>query len=96
MQIQKLYQKLYKESVYLNWDVSSDRKRILSGQHFIQEIFALDALRGEKPLVIFDEIHKFKSWKNYLKGFYDLYKDKFDILVTGSARLDIYQAGGDS
>ncbi len=90
------YQKLFAESVYLNWDVISDRRQIISGQSFIEKIFSPDALRAEKPLVIFDEIHKFKDWKNYLKGFYDLYKDKFHILVTGSARLDVYQAGGDS
>ena len=51
---------------------------------------------GGKDLLIFDEIHKYRNWKNYLKGEYDKYKDKFKILVTGSARLDIYRKGGDS
>ncbi len=32
----------------------------------------------------------------YLKGEYDKYKKEFDILVTGSTRLDIYRKGGDS
>ena len=71
--------------VYLNWDNRLDRKVILS------ENFPAD-----KKLFIFDEIHKYKGWKNYLKGEYDKYKDKFSILVTGSARLDIYRRGGDS
>lgn len=92
----KQQQKKYEESVYLNWDVVSDRVQILSGQKFIETIFPLDVLREQKPLIIFDEIHKYKDWKNYLKGFYDLYADHFHILVTGSARLDIFQSGGDS
>ena len=70
---------------YLNWDNRQDRKTILSG------IFHAD-----KKLFIFDEIHKYKNWKNYLKGEYDKYKGEFNILVTGSARLDIYRRGGDS
>ena len=94
--IAKQLQKDFSESIYLNWDVISDREKILSGQIFIQDIFPLYTLRDQKPLVIFYEIHKYKHWKNYLKGFFDLYKDHYHILVTGSARLDIYQAGGDS
>ncbi len=70
---------------YLNWDNRQDRKVILSGS------FAAD-----KKLFIFDEIHKYKNWKNYLKGEYDKYKERFHILVTGSARLDVYRRGGDS
>ena len=70
---------------YLNWDNRQDRKAILS-----------ESFPADKGLCIFDEIHKYKSWKNYLKGEYDKYKDKFSILVTGSARMDIYRKGGDS
>lgn len=71
--------------IYLNWDNRKDRKAILEG------IFQAD-----KELFIFDEIHKYKRWKNYLKGEYDKYKKSFRFLVTGSARLDIYRRGGDS
>ena len=70
---------------YLNWDNRQDRKNILS-----------ESFPADKGLFIFDEIHKYKSWKNYLKGEYDKYKSKFSILVTGSARMDIYRKGGDS
>lgn len=89
-------QKHFDQSIYLNWDVVKDREKIISGQDFIENIFPLHVLRDQKPLVIFDEIHKYKDWKNYLKGFYDIYKNYYHILVTGSARLDIYQSGGDS
>lgn len=75
----------YKQPFYLNWDNREDRKIILD-QKF-------DA---SSDILIFDEIHKYKQWKNYLKGEYDKYKDKFNILVTGSARLDLYKKGGDS
>lgn len=70
---------------YLNWDNRLDRKIILG-----------ESFPADKKLFIFDEIHKYKGWKNYLKGEYDKYKDKFSILVTGSARMDIYRRGGDS
>ena len=70
---------------YLNWDNRKDRKVILDG-----------SFPADKSLFIFDEIHKYRNWKNYLKGVYDKYKKRFRILVTGSARLDIYKKGGDS
>ena len=70
---------------YLNWDNTEDRKKIIASQ-----------FESEAKLVIFDEIHKYKKWKNYIKGQFDKYKERFAILVTGSARLDLYQKGGDS
>lgn len=71
--------------VYLNWDNRQDRKVILN-----------ENFPSDKKLFIFDEIHKYSGWKNYLKGQFDKHKEKFSILVTGSARLDIYRKGGDS
>ena len=94
--IAKQQQTNYEESIYLNWDDVHDRTQMLSGQRFIEGTFPTNVSREQKPLVIFDEIHKYRDWKNYLKGFYDRYSQDFDILVTGSARLDVYQAGGDS
>jgi len=75
----------YTKFSYLNWDNPEDRKKIIAGQ------FESDA-----RLIIFDEIHKYKKWKNYIKGQFDKYKERFSILVTGSARLDLYRKGGDS
>ncbi|MCL2311597.1 MAG: ATP-binding protein [Firmicutes bacterium] len=94
--IAKRLQSRFQKSLYLNYDSVKDRQLILSGQSFIEDIFPTNVLMGSKPLIIFDEIHKYKDWKNYVKGFYDLYKDYYSIIVTGSARLDIYQLGGDS
>ncbi len=69
---------------YYNWDLAEDRQVILS-KAFIQE-----------PYVVLDEFHKYDRWKNFLKGVYDKYHEELKILVTGSARLDIYRRGGDS
>lgn len=69
---------------YLNWDIPEDREAIL---------------RRELPaagLIVLDEIHKYSDWRNYLKGLYDKLKNKVQILVTGSARLEYYRYGGDS
>ena len=69
---------------YLNWDVAAHRERILKGQ-----------LPASK-LWIFDEIHKYRQWRNYLKGVYDSRPEGQKILVTGSGRLDLYRFSGDS
>ena len=69
---------------YLNWDVAADREHIL---------------RGELPdadLWVFDEIHKYRGWRNYLKGLYDRRRAGQRILVTGSGRLELFGFGGDS
>jgi predicted AAA+ superfamily ATPase len=47
-------------------------------------------------LWVFDEIHKYRRWRNYLKGVYDGRTAGQQILVTGSGRLDLYRFGGDS
>lgn len=69
---------------YLNWDVPEHRERILLRR------------MPSGPLWFFDEIHKYRKWRNYLKGLYDGRADEQRILVTGSARLDLYRFSGDS
>jgi uncharacterized protein len=57
----------------------------------------LDALAGRAGgPVLLDEIHKDRRWKWRLKGVYDLKGDELPIIVTGSARLDVYRRGGES
>lgn len=53
------------------------------------------APREEGPILL-DEIHKDPRWKQKLKGVYDTTRNAFPIMVTGSARLDIFRKGGDS
>ncbi len=69
---------------YLNWDVPADRERILKR--------TLPA----GPFWVFDELHKFRGWRNYLKGLWDGRPARQRVLVTGSARLEFYRFGGDS
>jgi len=81
---------------YLNWDNTSDRMQIIKGPAIIAEQLGLTKLRKEIPTVLFDELHKFSRWKQFLKGFFDTYSDEVHIVVTGSSRMDIYRRGGDS
>ena len=69
----------FSSSVYLNYDSSADR-----------EIIEKEAWLPDIELIIFDEIHKKPDWKNYLKGIYDSKPAHQKILVTGSARLEIF------
>jgi len=81
---------------YLNWDNQDDRARIVEGPSRIAEVVGLSTLHKDKPTVVFDEIHKYSKWKEFLKGFFDTYSNRVKIVVTGSSRLDVYKKGGDS
>lgn len=81
---------------YLNWDKESDRIKILNGGEAILQGLPLDVIQNETPLLTLDEIHKYRHWKIILKELIDEYKGALDILVTGSAKLDVYKKGGDS
>jgi len=81
---------------YLNWDNLDHRKIVLEGVESVASFTGLDRLTLEEPIIVFDEIHKYSKWKTFLKGFFDTYKEKVKIIVTGSSRLDIYKKGGDS
>ena len=54
------------------------------------------AWRRDCDLVIFDELHKVRKWKNWIKGIYDTEGVRPRLLVTGSSRLDVYRKWGDS
>lgn len=82
----------YKQSEnYYNWD-SDDFKKI-----WIKDLASVVTQnRHKNPVIVLDEIHKDKKWKNKLKGLYDLHRDSSLVLVTGSARLDFFKKSGDS
>lgn len=81
---------------YFNWDIKEHKVAIAEGPQNIGRQLQLERVKKQKPIVVFDEIHKYPQWKTFLKGFFDLYKGKVHIVVTGSAKLDVYQTGGDS
>jgi hypothetical protein len=56
----------------------------------------LNGVPPGKGLLILDELHKAPRWKTALKGLYDVHRGEADIIVTGSARLDVFRRGGDS
>lgn len=81
---------------YLNWDDADDRRQILAGSTGLAEQLRLNRLSKDMTKVLFDELHKYPRWKQFLKGFFDTYSDRIRILVTGSSRMDVYRRGGDS
>lgn len=79
--------------LYCNWDIDADRARLINDPTFFT---AMPRRDPTPPMVVFDELHKYSDWKNYLKGVYDEFGGAYQFLVTGSGRLDLFQAGGDS
>ena len=78
---------------YFNWDNEEfQRLWIKSTKEFYQTVKRSDS----KVTLVLDELHKYKNWKNSLKGFYDQYKNEVKIIVTGSAKLNFYRKSGDS
>jgi uncharacterized protein len=75
----------YPRAQYLNWDVPADREIIASG-----------AWLPRAGLVVFDEIHKMRDWKAFLKGAWDGRSTDQAMLVTGSARMETFRQGGES
>ena len=75
----------FSRSVYLNYDQVLDRK-IIQDQSWLEST----------EILVLDELHKMPNWKNYLKGLYDTKPQSMRLLVTGSARLDIFDQLGDS
>ncbi|MFV1977027.1 MAG: ATP-binding protein [Candidatus Scalindua sp.] len=80
-----LSKQLTPSNMYLNYDSTSDRK-IIKNEEWNRDV----------KLVIFDELHKMKNWKSWIKGIYDTEGIPPGLLVTGSARLETYRRGGDS
>ena len=85
-------------AVCLNYDNATDARIIASGADNVAEFADLANPSKARNGIVFDELHKFHSWKRFLKGFFDSYADKgkLKVAVTGSARMDVYKRGGDS
>lgn len=75
----------FPDAQYLNWDID-ENKSMIRKKHW----------PAHATLVIFDELHKYARWKQWIKGVYDSKILNQTYLVTGSARLDVYKRGGDS
>jgi len=74
------------DGAYYNYDIRKDWK-----------VFHEQDWDYSKKLIIFDELHKMKKWKLWLKGIYDSgLTKKQSFIVTGSAQLDVAKKMGDS
>lgn len=82
--------------VYMSWDNTQNQRTILQGTDALASELGLDVASAKKPVIVFDELHKYAKWKNTLKGLFDDAADRCKIVVTGSSRLDVYRRGGDS
>ncbi|HXH29771.1 MAG TPA: ATP-binding protein [Bacteriovoracaceae bacterium] len=85
----------FEQSSYKNWDETTFRRLWTKSPNDVEHFFNLSQFEETKLLVI-DEIHKSKSWKQKLKGIYDHLGELISIIVTGSAKLSVYKKGGDS
>jgi uncharacterized protein len=89
----RIISRLFANSLYFNWDVVDHRNKLMQNPAFFESVERKDS---SIPFIVLDEIHKYKDWKNYLKGVYDEFHGRYHFLVSGSGRLDVYQKGGDS
>jgi uncharacterized protein len=83
------------QAAYYSWDDINFRRLWVKDPSQFWKSFNADGQK-ENPLLILDELHKAKGWKGTLKGLYDTLTFPVDIMVTGSARLNVYMRGGDS
>jgi len=81
---------------YYTWDRQSDRMIITAGPDAVAADAGLYTLSERRRHVVFDELHKYRRWRDFLKGFFDVYCEQARIVVTGSARLSFFRRGGDS
>jgi predicted AAA+ superfamily ATPase len=72
-----------------SWDDQRFRIR------WVRDPLGAVADRGPGPILL-DEIHKDRRWKSRLKGLWDLRGSELPVVVTGSARLDLFRRGGES
>lgn len=84
----------FSDVIYFNWDLAKDKKRLISDPIFFSK--EPRSSESSRPLVILDEIHKYRDWKNYLKGLYDQFSAEYQFFVTGSGRLEFSRKAGDS
>ena len=70
---------------YINFDNAKDRLVLEKG-----------SWDRQKEYIILDELHKKEQWKSWLKGIFDSEGIPPGLVVTGSAKMDVYKKMGDS
>jgi len=51
----------FKNSLHFNWDIAEHRTRFFENPDFFEAVERRDS---SKPFIVFDEIHKYRDWKN--------------------------------
>ena len=82
-------------SHYFNWDNVAHRQQFLQDTAGLASEIGLDQFTEESMVCLFDELHKYSRWRDFLKGLHDSYAT-FRAIVTGSAQLSAFSRGGDS
>ncbi|MEO8021232.1 ATP-binding protein [Polaromonas sp.] len=75
----------FKDAQYFNYDVPEHRAALENR-----------TWNKKSTLLVFDEIHKMRQWKPWLKGVFDGRADGQSVLVMGSARMDTFRQAGES
>lgn len=75
----------YAHPVYLNYD-----------NPVVRESLRKNDWLPDTDLLVLDEIHKMRGWKNFVKGLFDTKKESLHLLITGSAKLNAHKHAGDS
>jgi uncharacterized protein len=75
----------FEPAQYLSRNMPADR-----------QLISAQAWTPKARLVVFEEIHKMRDWKAFLKGAWDGRAEAQAMLVTGSARMDTFRQGGES
>ena len=93
---------------YYNWDNRQHRQWILESVSNMSNATLLNQmgvheLRDQRAVVAFDELHKYKDWKNYLKGLFDsvsyTHLDVYKRQDTGFVCVEtetLFVVGGDN
>lgn len=81
---------------YFDWDDQDHRRTLIAGPAAVASMAGVTELRSDRPLIALDELHKYRRWRTLLKGLFDTWGDRLQVVVTGSSRLDVYRRGGDS
>ncbi|MEW6087247.1 MAG: AAA family ATPase [bacterium] len=85
------------QNLYYNWDVREVRMRHKQNSLFyMKDVYKMAQKKAHIPWICFDEIHKMPKWKNILKASFDSAEEKINFIVTGSARLEMFNKAGDS
>lgn len=86
------------EDLYYNWDRREIRQRFKADPYFYHaDVLSHHSEKKDGKLwICFDEIHKVSRWKDLLKDAFDSFEERYQFIVTGSARLDLFKKAGDS